>query len=145
MVFGLIVALLGYSIYKKQSPSHVIKKLFESDLAPDDIRRLNKTELIELVNNKDSQISQLQQSLDSCLNDDGYQKAIISTSSETLNMRDGPSLESNVILEIPSGSRVSILYYDDRDLFLDGAMGKWCKISYAEEEGWVWGNYLTEK
>lgn len=144
VVFGLIVALLGYSVLTKQSPVHVLKTFFASDLSPDDIRRLNKTELVSLIEQKEEDITSLRQELDRCKTGDGFQKGIISTSSATLNMRSEASLESEIVIRIPTGSKVSILYYDERQLFLDGAMGQWCRIKYADQEGWVWGNYVEK-
>lgn len=144
IVFALILALLGFSIINKQSPAQVLSSLFGSDLPADDLRRLDKNELVELVTQKNLELNQLKKELQKCIEDDGFRKGIISTSSSTLNMRSEPSLESAVLLEIPTGSQVSILYYDDRQLFLDGAMGQWCKIKYADQEGWVWGNYISQ-
>jgi len=57
-------------------------------------------------------------------------------------MRSEASLEGDIIIRIPTGSEVSILYYDERELLLDGAIGQWCKVKYADKEGWVWGNYI---
>lgn len=144
VVFGLIVGLLGYSVFTKQSPVKVLKTMFASDLAPDDIRRLNKTELVALVEEKEAALTSLSEELDKCKTGDGFQKGIINTSSATLNMRSEASLESEIVIRIPTGSKVSILYFDERQLFLDGAMGQWCRIKYADKEGWVWGNYVDQ-
>lgn len=145
VVFSLVLLLLGTSILKKKSPAEVLKSLFKSDLPPDDPRSFNKKELIALLSERDQEIETLQEKLKECLLDDGFKKATISTSSNTLNMRSEPSLSSSVIIKIPNGSEVSILFFDQRELLLDGAMGQWCKIRYAENEGWVWGNYLSVK
>ena len=144
IVFGAIIALLGYSVITKTSPAKVISSLFSSDLPADDLRRLNKDELIERIGASQGVISDLESQLADCKNDDGYTKGIIETSSPTLNLRSDPSLESDIIFKIPTNSKVSILYYDEKELLLDGAMSKWCKVSYADQEGWVWGNYLRE-
>ena len=144
VVFGLIVALLGYSVFTQQSPVKVLKTMFASDLASDDIRRLTKTELVALVEEIEATLVALNEELDQCKTGDGFQKGIINTSSATLNMRSEASLESEIVIRIPTGSKVSILYFDERQLFLDGAMGQWCRIKYADQEGWVWGNYLDK-
>jgi len=122
----------------------VIKSLWSSELPADDLRRLNKAELIQKIEDAQTTISNLETQLANCQNDDGYTKGIIETSSPTLNLRSEPSLESAILLKIPTQSKVSILYYDERELVLDGAMGKWCRVIYAEQEGWVWGNYIKE-
>lgn len=118
--------------------------MFASDLASDDIRRLTKTELVALVEEKEATLVALNEELNQCKTGDGFQKGIINTSSATLNMRSEASLESEIVIRIPTGSKVSILYFDERQLFLDGAMGQWCRIKYADQEGWVWGNYLDK-
>ncbi len=145
VVFGLIVGLLGYSVITKQSPVNVLKTMFASDLSPDDLRRLDKSDLIALVEQRDADIAALSEELEQCKTGDGFQKGIINTSSATLNMRSEASLESEIVIRIPTGSKVSILYYDERQLFLDGAMGQWCRIKYADQEGWVWGNYVDKQ
>ncbi len=144
LVFGAIIALLGYSVISKKSPAAVIKSLWASDLPADDLRRLNKDELIQKLEESQGTISSLESQLADCKNDDGYTKGIIETSSPTLNLRSEPSLESAILLKIPTQSTVSILYYDERELVLDGAMGQWCRVVYADQEGWVWGNYVRE-
>jgi len=144
IVFGLVVVLLGYSVIKKQSPAEVLKNLFASDMEEGDIRRLSKSELIYLVKEKEVIINNLSSDLEKCQNGDGYQKGIINTTSNTLNMRSAASLESEIVIRIPTGSQVSILYYDERQLLLDGEMGQWCRIKYADQEGWVWGNYIDK-
>ncbi len=144
IIFGVIIALLGYSVVVKKSPAAVLSSLFSSDLPADDLRRLNKDELIQQVEEYQGAIANLENQLADCQNDDGYTKGIIETSSPTLNLRSEPSLESDIILKIPTKSKVSILFYDDRELVLDGAKGQWCRVIYAEHEGWVWGNYVRE-
>ena len=144
VVFGLVATLLGYSVIKKESPAAVLKSIFASDLAEDDVRRLSKTELVRLAEEQSLKIVELEGALQSCQAGDGYQKGIIKTSSASLNLRSEASLESDILIKIPVGSQVSIVYYDDRELFLDGAMGRWCRIKYADQEGWAWGNYVEK-
>lgn len=144
VMFALTAAFLGYSAFTKQNPATVIKELFTSEASRDPILRLNKAELRDLVNTQSTKIDSLNRALNVCLNDDGLRTAIISTTADALNMRDEPSLNSEIILKIPNGNKVGILYFDQEELFLDGAMGRWAKIRYADKEGWVWGNYLEE-
>jgi len=144
LIFGAIIVLLGYSAFTRKSPAKVIKSMWASDLPEDDVRRLNKSELITKLEEAEAQISDLEIQLQSCKTDDGYTKGVIETSSPTLNLRSDPSLESEILLRIPTNSRVSILYYDERRLILDGAMGQWCRVKYVDQEGWVWGNYVRE-
>lgn len=144
VVFGLVATLLGYSVIKKESPAAVLKSIFASDLQEDDVRRLSKSELVALAEEQSLKLAELEGALQSCQAGDGYQKGVIKTSSPTLNLRSEASLESDVLIKIPVGSQVSIVYYDDRELLLDGAMGRWCRIKYADQEGWAWGNYVEK-
>jgi len=131
------------SLIQKKSPAEVMKNLWEQ-AKPDPTlhKNMSKKELVQLVEQQDSTISSLSAALDDCQHDDGFNKAYIATKTESLNMRSEPNLSSSIIMKIPNKSRVSILYYDDIEYFLDGANGKWCRIQYNETEGWVWGNYL---
>ena len=106
------------------------------------IEGMDKNELRALVYAQRDTIHLLLNELKALNEDDGLSKAIINVNTSSLNMRQEPSLESEVLIRIPNGSRVSILYFDEEQLFLEGAMGQWCKIKYADQEGWVWGNYL---
>ena len=54
-------------------------------------------------------------------------------SSSSLNMRSGPSTNSNVVGSLPHGTVVNIL----------GTSGQWYKISYNGKVGYVRGDYLT--
>ena len=70
--------------------------------------------------------------------------AIINIESSYVNMREEPTLSSNIIAKLPDSTSVKIIYYDTETFVLEGKNGKWCRIKYADKEGWVWGNYLEE-
>ena len=59
-----------------------------------------------------------------------------------LRMRDGPSLDSTIIMSIPDKSKVSIIEYADKVDLIDRHSGNWYKVKYADKTGWVWGNYI---
>lgn len=71
-------------------------------------------------------------------------RGMVIIESQTLNLRDKPSLASSILMKIPANSEVEILYYDDKTYYLENLPGKWCRIRYADKEGWVWGNYIKE-
>ena len=85
-----------------------------------DIRKVKK--LIELL--EESNIGEIE------INDD------------FVNMRSEAILSSSILTKVPNGSKVSILYYDTKEYYWDNKMGKWCKVKYADLEGWIWGNYI---
>ena len=87
-------------------------------------------------------IDSLQVRLSGYIENFGPGRAKIDVSVEALNMRSEPSLSGDVLSRIPNGSIVGVLYFDDKEEYLDGATGKWCRIKYIGQEGWVWGNYL---
>ena len=96
-----------------------------------------------LIQLKIGEIESLQSRLDDCLTQNEFKKAYVNVNNNTLNMRDKPDLVSNIILQIPNRCEVSILFFDKERFVMDGKFGRWCKIRYAGQEGWVWGNYLN--
>ncbi len=95
-----------------------------------------------MVNHKALLIDSLDNVIDELKNKSPYRTAIVSTDATSLNLRSQPNLSSDVVIKIPDSSAVKVLYFDEEVLVLDGKTGKWCKIKYADKEGWVWGNYL---
>ncbi len=71
-----------------------------------------------------------------------HKKAQIDVVGGTLNMRDKPLLASSVIARIPDSSFVDVLYFDTKFYYLEGQRGRWTKIKYIEQEGWVWDGFI---
>jgi uncharacterized protein YgiM (DUF1202 family) len=103
---------------------------------------LSYTQLKNENERKDSLIAELQNALEMLKKSSGYQQAMVKVESESLNMRNKPALGSEVVLQLPVGTVVEVLYYDNETQRIGGDYGKWCKVRYAGTEGWVWGNYL---
>lgn len=57
------------------------------------------------------------------------------TTTARLNLREGPSLDDEVILTMPSGAKVTALDEEPEDGFYH--------VSYDGEDGWAYGKYLT--
>lgn len=102
----------------------------------------SRAELKAVIISKEFQIDSLASVVDELKNKSPYRTAIVKTTANSLNLRALPNLSSDVVVKIPDSSAVKILYYDEEVLVLDGETGKWCKVKYADKEGWVWGNYL---
>jgi len=102
----------------------------------------NKVELKKIINYKEATIDSLSSVIEELENKSPYRTAIVNTTANELNLRSQPNLSSEVVIKIPDSSAVKILYFDEEVLVLEGDTGKWCKIKYADKEGWVWGNYL---
>ena len=102
----------------------------------------NKAELKTIIDKKSFLIDSLTNTIEELKNKSPYRTAIVNTTANELNLRSQPNLSSEVVIKIPDSSAVKILYFDEEVLILEGETGKWCKIRYADKEGWVWGNYL---
>jgi len=141
LIFGLITSWLLASMYFKKSPM----ELFDSE---------DPTEINEPVVNVEKlqddniafseQIQKLETELQKCRGNQGYPPARIQIESSYVNLREAASLSSNVIAKLPDSTLVRIMYYGTETFFLEGKQGKWCRIQYADKEGWVWGNFLQE-
>ncbi len=139
VVFGLVAIWLISSIITKESPADVLRGIFS--------KMPGKTSVSceELLVEKDSIIKSLEEQLSNSVRiTTGSNRGIVIIESQTLNLRDKPSLNSNILLKIPANSEVEILLYDIQTFYLEGLPGKWCKVKYADSEGWVWGNYIRE-
>jgi hypothetical protein len=55
-----------------------------------------------------------------------------------------PSEGSRIVIQIPSGSEVVILRYGE-EVELKGEKGRWCRVAYRAQIGWVWGKFIKEK
>lgn len=141
IAFGLVTFWLLTSIYLGVSPIEIIKKGFVSigSVGGGDTVESLKADIAK----RDSIITSLKLQL-SHETSTGLKRALVKVSTNTLNMRSKASLSSEILLQIPTESEVSILFYDTETYFLQGKPGKWCKIKYAGIEGWVWGNFLLE-
>ena len=102
----------------------------------------NKAELRSIIDQKSFLVDSLSNTIEELQNKSPYRTAIVNTTANELNLRSQPNLSSEVVIKIPDSSAVKILYFDEEELVLEGETGKWCKIRYADKEGWVWGNYL---
>jgi len=142
-IFGLITLWLLASIYLDRSPVDVFKNISKEE--KEVIKQSEKEQfLTEKKLELEGNIMKLEKELAKCAGNKMYPKAIIDITSNMVNMRDAPSLTSNVLAKLPDSTQVQIIYYDQETLFLEGKSGKWAKILYASQEGWVWGNYLKE-
>jgi len=142
-LLGLLSFLvIGISMWRQVSPDNVIKDAFYSISGKSEKVSKNASSYHLALAEKDSLIANAQKALDECQNKQIYRIGIIDIESETVNVRSKASLVSDIILQIPNGSEVQILYFDTEKFYLDGIQGKWCRIIYAGQEGWVWGNFV---
>ncbi|MCB1308628.1 MAG: SH3 domain-containing protein [Leptospiraceae bacterium] len=62
-----------------------------------------------------------------------------------LRMRQAPSLESARTLTIPDGSPVLIYETTGESLTISGRSGKWTRVDFEGNEGWVFGGFLVDE
>ena len=149
LLYYILIALLFIwllaSIIFKSNPLDLIKSSLTSFKSESPTEHIISDESSDLpLTAKDSLIVKLKNDLAICRGEKDYQKALVKIESSYLNMRDQASLNSDVILQIPAGSVVDVLYYDKKSFYLEGRQGNWARVLYAGKEGWVWGNYLEK-
>lgn len=144
---GLFVSLfiLGVSIYINQVPNTTTEYLLSKLTGKDYKLKPSVDELILKIDSMNLHIDSLVTSLKKYEEVNVHKKAIVDVEAGTLNMRDQPLLVSNIVAKIPDSSIVDVLYFDTKVYYLGGKSGRWCKIKYAGQEGWVWGGFVKIK
>lgn len=136
----LLLWIIGSSLRGK-SPTELFSDVYYWVVGADSPNK-SRAELISDIQTKEMTVDSLVSALEELKNKSPYRTAIVKTTANSLNLRSQPNLSSEVVIKIPDSSAVKILYYDEEVLVLEGETGKWCKVKYADKEGWVWGNYL---
>ena len=136
----LLLWLIGSSMRGK-SPTEFFSDIYYWVVGSDSPNK-SRAELKTIILATEFKVDSLSSALEELKNKRPYRTAIVKTTANSLNLRSQPNLSSEVVIKIPDSSAVKILYFDEEVLVLDGETGKWCKIKYADKEGWVWGNYL---
>ena len=72
----------------------------------------------------------------------GKNIAQVVTERAPLVLRSLPRIGNNKKGLIPKGAYVEILFCQEQEIELSGKKGKWCKIRYGIEEGYVFDAYL---
>lgn len=136
----LLLWIIGSSMRGK-SPTEFFSDVYYWVVGSDSPNK-SRSELKTIILSNEFTVDSLASALEELKNKSPYRTAIVKTTANSLNLRSQPNLSSEVVIKIPDSSAVKILYFDEEVLVLDGVTGKWCKIKYADKEGWVWGNYL---
>ena len=122
----------------QKSPVEVLSSTFSKIPTP------ASSALQEEIMKKDSIIAELEKKLATYEGMGNYKRGMVIIDSPTLNLRSGPSLSSDVVMRIPANAEVEIMFYDTETFYLNSKPGKWCRIRYAGNEGWAWGNFINE-
>lgn len=142
IVFGAIIALLATSLLKKKSPATVLSEWWHGTYDAADYSTYKKDQLVKLVTQQESKIDSIERELEKYQHQYGVGRARVNVTTESLNMRQAPRITGELIAKIPNQTFVGVIEFAEREETIDGATGKWCKIKYGNQEGWVWGNYL---
>lgn len=142
ILFVLTMIWLAIAAFAQKSPIHVITDVYHSTIG--DSLKVTKTNAtwIGIATKKNSAIDSLAVLLDKCENASPYLSGSIEINDDFVNMRSEANLSSSILTKVPNGAKVDVLYFDTKELFWDGKMGKWGKVKYADLEGWIWGNYI---
>ena len=147
ITFSAIVMLiwLFLSSLADRSPVRTISsigQLFSQD--PDPVINYGRHELLSTVRQRDRQIDSLEAIIKSFSVIKKNDKAMVKIESDELNARSAPSINSKILFKLPDSTLVDILLFDSETFTISGKSGHWCKIEFAGEQGWVWGNYLQK-
>lgn len=140
LILSLIV--IAYSIYLNQSPDKATNFIF-SKITGKNIKSDPPVDsLLYELNLKDGIIDSLSGELKVFEKNNMHKKALVNVESGTLNMREKPLLASGILARIPDSSFVDVLYFDTKYYYLNGTRGRWCRVKYADKEGWVWDGFI---
>jgi flagellar biosynthesis GTPase FlhF len=71
------------------------------------------------------------------------EKTIVNTTANRLNLRQDPQISKhNIIAKIPTGEEVSLIEYVGEETIINGKTGRWCRIEYNGQQGYVFEAYL---
>jgi len=144
VIFGIITLWLLSSIYFRKSPTQILQNWDDKLKTEEKSEPLTCDSLLAKIELQDLELQQLRRSLSDCVQNQAFPSARIKIDNSVVNMRSEPSLSSDILIKLKDSSEVKILYYGTETFFLEGKEGKWCKIRYANKEGWVWGNFIEE-
>lgn len=142
ILLALAALWIAVASFVQKSPVSIFKDAYNNLVG--DSTNITKThnEWLVVAAQKDSSITSLETKLDKCKNASPYLNGTIDINDDFVNMRSEANLSSSILTKVPNGAGVVILYFDTKEYFWDGKMGKWGKVKYADLEGWIWGNYI---
>lgn len=71
-----------------------------------------------------------------------YNRTMYISAEGGLRMRDKPSTDGNKIVTIPDSSEVWVIEETGDEITISGKTGKWAKVKYKGDAGWVFGGFL---
>lgn len=60
-------------------------------------------------------------------------------------MRKTPDVAGEKVATLPRGEVVKVLQTNQDKVEIDGELGSWVKVAWKNQEGWMFGRYLSEK
>ncbi len=147
LTFLLVVSIiwLFLSMIADRSPLRTVSSIGEMfSESPDQISHYSRDGLLNVLKQRDRTIDSLNLVIQDFSVIRKKDVAIVNIDSDKLNVRSKPSIQSEVLFQIPDSSLVNILLFDSETYVVGGESGSWCKIEFNSEVGWVWGNYLKK-
>lgn len=76
-----------------------------------------------------------------------YLKGVIKTevAGSKVNVHSEASEDAPTIVQVVAGDDLVIFRYGEETTLKNGEKGKWCRVAYRAQIGWVWGKYVKEK
>ena len=65
------------------------------------------------------------------------------TASSGLVLRSNPDRNAERLTAIPAGHAVQLIEEKPEEVNINGTTGHWCYVRFGEQQGWVFGAYLT--
>ena len=142
ILFVIALIIIGFSIYLKQPPD-ISSKYLLNKLTGNSVKLPPTVDsLLKEIDKKDILLDSLINKLKKYEGLNIHKKALVNVESGSLNMRSKPNIASNIVIRIPDSTVVDFLYFDPNYYYLNGNKGRWCKVKYADKEGWVWDGFL---
>ena len=67
------------------------------------------------------------------------------TASSGLVLRSNPDRNAERLTAIPAGHAVQLIEEKPEEVNINGTTGHWCYVRFGEQQGWVFGAYLTDQ
>ena len=68
----------------------------------------------------------------------------LAVNADALNVREGPSMQSETVGTLRYGDEVEVLEYSENAEYIDGNYAKWARVRQRYLEGWVFSHYLVD-
>lgn len=151
----VVVAFAGFLLYystAREEPASVTKTPTPSPAVsptPDSDKQKLEDELANLQKKIEEQTKSTNSDTQPFpvpdVDDNSIPKARVNSPNDGfLALRNVPSVEhGELIMKIPHGDSVDVIYCDETQLTISGRKGKWCLVTYGNNAGFVFDAFLV--